>query len=79
MDILHDDTDLYANYGRVGYVLTHPRPSRDHTFTDEEKSMYDSLTHQGRTLYDGLRTEFNVIHMSAFVWALDLYGSKVKN
>jgi hypothetical protein len=53
-----------------------PVKSRHHEWTGSEQGQYDSLHHRGRTLYDNLRTKYNVSHRVAFSIALDKHGKK---
>lgn len=48
--------------------------SREHVWEKGERSDYNVLHWRGRTLYDNLRTKFDVSHSEAFQVAVDLYG-----
>lgn len=67
---------MSITYEMVDHCIDHPMKSRNHEFTGNEQREYDMLKARGRTLYDNLRTQFNIEHVPAYVWALDLYGKK---
>lgn len=54
----------------------HPVLSRIHEWEGDQKAEYDSLDHNGRRLYDNLRTKFDVPHDEAFSAARSIYGLK---
>lgn len=53
--------------------------SRDHQFTDLQRSQYDSLKAQGRDYYDDLRWNRNYTHNDAFIAARYSYGTNTKS
>lgn len=53
-----------------------PVLSRSHDWADGEQAEYDSLRHRGRSLYDNLRTQFDVSHADAFKAASAYHGTK---
>lgn len=57
--------------------INFPVASRDHNFTREEEVGYRNLKAVGRTLYDNLRTKYDVPHGDAWRSAYVLYGPRV--
>lgn len=55
---------------------SNPMPSKSHAWRPgyKDQAAYDVLPAKGRTLYDNLRTQFDVPHGDAFGAALDRYG-----
>jgi hypothetical protein len=51
-----------------------PTWSRTHEFVGDQKAHYDMLTARGRTLYDNLRTLFDVGHADAWWASYDRFG-----
>ncbi len=58
----------------IAQAITRPVRSRHHNFQGIQQSAYDVLNHNGRRLYDNLRTQFEVTHADAFQAAFDRFG-----
>lgn len=56
--------------------IDNPVASGTHDWDDGQQAEYDLLKSRGRTLYDNLRTKYDVGHIQAYVWAADLFGKK---
>lgn len=53
-----------------------PVRSREHLWEAGQQAQYNSLAARGRTLYDNLRTKYDVSHGDAFAVALEFHGRK---
>lgn len=53
-----------------------PILSRPHEWLAGEQADYDSLKSRGRTLYDNLRTQFDVGHADAYTVAGEQHGAR---
>lgn len=53
-----------------------PVRSRSHHWAAGEQAEYDALKHRGRTLYDNLRTQFDLDHATAYTAAAERHGVK---
>lgn len=54
--------------------LKNPVPSRHHEWFGSEQSQYSSLHWRGRSLYDSLRTKYDLDHYTAYDMAHMMYG-----
>lgn len=60
----------------VERATLNPVPSRNHEWRAGQQQAYDVLSARGRTLYDNLRTQFDVPHSEAFTAAFERHGFK---
>lgn len=59
---------------QIETAIANPVRSERHIWEGTQQADYDSLRGQGRTLYDTLRTAYDVNHERAFCIALVRFG-----
>jgi hypothetical protein len=58
----------------IQHCIDNPVKSRHHEWIANQQDAYDALNAKGRTLYDNLRTQFDVSHGEAFAVAMEYFG-----
>ena len=56
--------------------IDNPVKSDPHDWQEGEQAEYNALKARGRSLYDGLRTKYNVSHADALYCATLIFGRK---